>query len=529
MNKILKSKKAMQISRKSVSAAVLVIVVISLTAYQILIPALAKTANLEAEINPTNIKLGVNQHQTFNATVSGGREPYQYFWGIIEIVNGDEGCFTLSTNNETVDFVFVKPCDFVKLSLTVVDARGQSIQTDTIIYEPFTATSTAAFVIRTDGRYTWAINDDGQIVYNATDSRTVIQNVIDATEGPIYIAEGTYTPSGNLQPDSNTVIVGAGWNTIIRPSAGSSVFIFEGTSNSHYQNVTIKNLQIDGTNLSSGKGIYCTYVDNLDIENLYVHDTPHSGIGPDFIDDFSITNCLVEDVALTVDGNGIGIGGPSQNGFIGWNVVKRVNRVTHYGNAFVIEQLQNDTYSHDITVMGNVGEDCDGSGFFGVGVQFCNIVNNHFNNNNNGVFFPVWNTNYEPSAYVNIEGNTCNNNTDSGVRLDITNQEMTYTIIKGNQLNFNNKGVVTKCDKTLIDANIITGNTDGVFLYQCASSTVTNNMIIGNTDGLELSTTTFCMINDNYFDNTSNEVNSSGDIGSTFADNFGYMGYRRSF
>jgi hypothetical protein len=87
------------------------------------------------------------------------------------------------------------------------------------------------------------------------------------------------------------------------------------------------------------KGLYGTYIDGLHIEHNWVHDTPHTGIGPDFITNFWIKDNRVQNCSLKVDGNGIGVGGQRKYGIITNNIVTATNRVSIHGFGTVLESL----------------------------------------------------------------------------------------------------------------------------------------------------------------------------------------------
>lgn len=339
-------------------------------------------------------------------------------------------------------------------------------------------------ISQSEPNYILTNRDSGQVVYTSTDARTIFKYAYSTMTygGNLFVKNGMYNLTGNITPSNNSVTEGESWNAILAGESGcSTIFYLPGTTNGHFVNVEIRNLQLDGSRMSSGKGLYGTYIDRLFIEHNWVHDTPHTGIGPDYLTNFEIKDNLVQNTARKVDGNGIGIGGPSTNGIITNNLVYGTNRVSVYGNGIVLESLTKTGIITDVIVCDNIAKGCKNSGFFGKGIQQCVIEDNIFANNAaNGVYIYDWDPSYQPSHHVAIRDNTCHNNVDSGIRLRGTSSFSRDIFVTGNDLSYNRNGIITYMNGTAITNNFITYNTNSIYLYR-TDNYATGNINIGNT------------------------------------------------
>jgi hypothetical protein len=299
--------------------------------------------------------------------------------------------------------------------------------------------------------------------------------------GNVFVKNGMYNLTGSITPSNNTVTEGESWNAILAGEVGSStIFYLPGTASGHFVNIEIKNLQLDGSRMSSGKGLYGTYIDGLFIERNWVHDTPHSGIGPDFITNFEIKDNLVQNCSRKIDGNGIGVGGPSANGIVTNNIVTGTNRVSIYGHGIVLESLTKTGIITDVIVSDNIAKSCGNSGFLGKGIQQCVIEGNIFAENAaNGIYLYDWDPSYQPSSHVDIRDNNCHNNTDSGIRIRTTLSASRDIFVTGNDVSYNYYGIITYMNGTAVTNNFVTYNTYGIYLYR-TDNYVASNTNIGN-------------------------------------------------
>jgi hypothetical protein len=338
-----------------------------------------------------------------------------------------------------------------------------------------------SYVISQDEpNYYLSNRDTGQIAYTSTDARSVFMYAYNTMifGGNVFVKNGMYNLTGSITPSNNSVTEGESWNAILAGEVGSStIFYLPGTSSGHFVNIEIKNLQLDGSRMSSGKGLYGTYIDELYIEQNWVHDTPHTGIGPDFITNFEIKDNLVQNCAQKVDGNGIGVGGPSTIGIITNNIVTGTNKVSIYGFGIVLESLTTTGIITDVIVSDNIAKSCKNSGFLGKGIQQCVIEGNIFAENAaNGIYLYDWDASYRPSSHVDIRDNNCHNNTDSGIRIRGTLSASRDIFVTGNDVSYNYIGIITYMNGTAVTNNFVTYNTYGIYLYR------TDNYVAGNTN-----------------------------------------------
>jgi hypothetical protein len=348
---------------------------------------------------------------------------------------------------------------------------------------PFVPKQISYAISQDEPNYYLANRDTGQIAYTSTDARSVFMYAYSTMiyGGNVFVKNGMYNLTGSITPSNNTVTEGESWNAILAGEVDSStIFDLPGTFNGHFVNIEIKNLQLDGYRMSSGKGVYGTYIDGLYIEHNWVHDIPHTGIGPDFITNFEVEDNLVQNCAQKIDGNGIGIGGPSTNGIIANNIVTGTKKVSIYGNGIVLEILTKTGIITDVIVSDNIAKSCKNSGFFGKGIQQCVIEGNIFAENAaNGIYLYDWDRSYQPSSHVDIRDNNCHNNTDSGIRIRATSSANRDIFVTGNDISYNYIGIITYMNETAITNNFITHNTYGTYLYR-TDNYVASNTNIGN-------------------------------------------------
>ena len=201
---------ARQYSLKSVFVLMLVVCIVSSLTVAGVTYAFVSNGNksqtfLDVQIFPSEeVKLGVGEHQTFVAVVSGEPEPpITYTWKVDGEAVG---------TGQSLEFWFEESTDHIILSVEVVDSKESLGYASKVVYDPFTARdiylqdipSPADFVIDTDGSYYWATRDDGYIASNSTSGLTVLQACVDnfTSYGSIYIkppfvADGQVTVTTN--------------------------------------------------------------------------------------------------------------------------------------------------------------------------------------------------------------------------------------------------------------------------------------------------------------------------------------------
>jgi len=93
-------------------------------------------------------------------------------------------------------------------------------------------------------------------------------DLLESTGGVVYIKEGTYQPKATiLINNSNTMLIGAGNATIIKPTAALTSKTIDVNA---VDECTIQDLQIDNTNTTSATGINIVNADNILITNCII-------------------------------------------------------------------------------------------------------------------------------------------------------------------------------------------------------------------------------------------------------------------
>lgn len=151
---------------------------------------------LNVMISPRNVKLVVDQVETFSAAVIGGSEPYSYSWVCDEVV--------LSTS-ETCDYSFsVATEEPSLLMLTVVDSDGRRGYDSVIVYDPYDTPSNYvniaypySYLIETDGSGWYrAVSNTGSILESSTNSTRVMENAVgNVTSGNVWLKEVAWNSS----------------------------------------------------------------------------------------------------------------------------------------------------------------------------------------------------------------------------------------------------------------------------------------------------------------------------------------------
>jgi hypothetical protein len=168
-----------------------------------------------------------------------------------------------------------------------------------------------------------------ELIYGTND-RPAIQAAVAAASalgiGSVLIPGRSCVDGPGVTLASKVSLIGSGAGVsalVAVDSAGDFLGVINGagTLASPWSDITVADLEIDGREMMGGggsyttswKGIFLTYVKRLRLNRLYVHDTPATGIGTDFLPDCLITECIVTGCGRLnngnqAGGNGIGIG-----------------------------------------------------------------------------------------------------------------------------------------------------------------------------------------------------------------------------
>lgn len=281
-----------------------------------------------------------------------------------------------------------------------------------------------------------SLNDDADYICDGTNDNVEIQNAIDAlpaTGGEVRLLDGTYNIEASLVLDSYQTLRGCGRNTILTTTtAGVDIITATGGAGTEKVGILIADLCIDGNagGVTSGEGIFWTYVDYSKITNVWSLDTGGTGI-------YLITcdfNEIIGNMCLSNPSVGIELN-TSSNNIIAEN--------TCQGNSPTGMYVYNNSDNNIVS-----GNTCQGNTGYGIDLD----------TSNNG----------------NVKSNICQGNTSTGIYIYYFNN----SIVSGNICRGNSAaGILSdNSDNNVISGNVCQGNgTHGFYIF-----TTNNNVISGN-------------------------------------------------
>jgi len=320
----------------------------------------------------------------------------------------------------------------------------------------------------------------GAVGDGVTDDTAAIQAAIDAanalTNGAtVYIPRGTYKLASSLTPKSNVSIIGGGIAaTTLLPYGANAAFInTTPTEGSPLTNFHMSDLCIDGTNQSGTynaniKGFHCEYLYRCSFRELLIQNTYATGLGIDFlrqcyVADVVTDNCGRGNDGTQAGGNGIGIGTggftDAEESFLVVGCTAR--NIKRFG---IMLERQGSINARGAKIIGCYATGCGSGGFLDAGAGGALFANNYAYNNTGPGFVigpgtygsippgydgkMVGNTSYGNQSYgilldntatamaapvYDISGNTCVNNTLSGIKISLASSgNLTYLRITNN-------------------------------------------------------------------------------------------------
>lgn len=322
-----------------------------------------------------------------------------------------------------------------------------------------------------------------------------IQSAIDAVTaagGTILLKAGTYQIIAPIVMKAKVRLTGEGRGTVLAGSGtGFSVIQGFGSVATPIADVEVSNLMIDGTGLvdspysTNTKGIYMTHLKRAKFLNLYVYNTPATGIGTDFLIDSLVHGCVVQTAGRQYPGtgygsNGIGIGtGEFEEESL---IVSDCITVGCGNNGIMFEQQFNDIQSKVMMAVNCISYD-NRVGFRASGNQKVIFSNcQAYTNTAFGVVLDESGLAQTPNPKEIVVSNSIvAGNGGPGIVLnDVSNTALTFTIT-GNQIHDNSDiGIkILGGQRILIQGNHIYENDrDGIKLYTNSVSALINNVLI---------------------------------------------------
>lgn len=271
-----------------------------------------------------------------------------------------------------------------------------------------------------------------------SDDATAVQSAVNILSalggGTVFLPAGEMTFKTSVKWASNVSLKGTGYRSKISMVGElfSAIYNTDGLStgasgsdeSSYLTNIIFEDFQIDGSGLTyptahaDGKGLFILYMRNAHFNRLWVHHTIGTGIGCDFLDKTTITNCIVEYCGRNYSAGGVGQSG--------------------------IGVGTNSNNEESLLIHGNV---CRYNGNYGI------FVETQVNPNENGT--------------IRSEGARITDNFVYGNRIGIGNKGSGGTIFSGNDIFKNTIGlqVTEGSAKDLIANNRIEDNTEqGVYV-----------------------------------------------------------------
>jgi hypothetical protein len=351
------------------------------------------------------------------------------------------------------------------------------------------------------------VTEYGAVADGETDDTAAINKAItaakDAGGGVVFFPRGTYRCMA-VRPKSYVSLQGTGWGESILKGFNdhSNNALIDATGDysekSPLFEFNMQNLELDGRDMNregyhyNRKGIGNQWQKNCVFSNVFVHDTPATGIGTDFTINVYFTNCIVKDCGTKgVVGNGVG-----SNGF-GIGVSNITEVVVFSGcqalgianNGFTLEAQTTQGVGY-ATIIDCYTERYQNAGYSNSGSQGVDITGCTDSGSKYGVY--VSSNAKQPANQTIVTGCEFQGQQSHGVYSDYA--ENTHLDIRGCLFtNCGGSGVRTVGSYCSISDNTFKGCREATILIQPASGAVaksyliTDNVVLnGESDGIQI-------------------------------------------
>lgn len=303
-----------------------------------------------------------------------------------------------------------------------------------------------------------------------------IQTAIDGAPvgATIYIPKGHFYVDESIEPKDNIRILGAGMfnGTILHGTAllgDSSVIQHKKGSSNYLEDFEISDLEIEGSAMrrtgysAFRKAIYFQYFRRNTYRDLYLHDTPATCLGIDFVEDSFIDHIIVENCGTSgqiLGSNGIGIGTIlSEEPLIITNsIAKNIEN-----NGIMFEEQTHSVETRHVIMDNNIAYGCDNAGFLISGTSGVVMTAN--------------------IAYGNVYGVRVRTGTFKDIETDditISNNEIYENTHSGIYINHEGKKPV---NNLLISDNTIGDSANyGIYVSGAGSVKISDNIISNSGD-----------------------------------------------
>lgn len=343
---------------------------------------------------------------------------------------------------------------------------------------------------------TVGLEDADYIISSYATPQLAFNTAIDYLEslggGKLLVKRGVYEPTGIIFLKDNVWIQGSGVGiTIFRPTVAignNACFYYTGSLASPLVDCTLSDFEIDGINMPTNslqtgtKGINIYFSERLRANNLYIHDTPATGFGPDNNIDCIISNVLIEGCGRS-DGNpgfngfGVGCGGSAEENTTFVNCIAKNN----YNNGFLLEYVAGGNNSRHFTFSNCIAEG-NKRGFRVSGAGNVNITNcQSYDSEEEGMFFQIFGAGNPTADNCTVSSCQVHDNGGAGILFQTFEEENYNPIIIGNNVYRNgDEGIATGGNHAKIVSNLSWQNGKSGILYDGNSGTARQGVSVND-------------------------------------------------